>query len=103
MSLSYHLTRGPILTVLPELLEYLVELRAHSPIPGGSGVLDVNMTGSGEVTIFRDGQVIEGTWERADVADPLVLRDADGREIELTAGQTWIEIVEPTTPLHIQQ
>ncbi len=76
---------------------------AHSLIPGGSGVLDVNMTGSGEATVFRDGQVVEGTWERADVSDPLVLRDAGGGEIELTPGQTWLEIVEPTTPLHIEQ
>ncbi len=76
---------------------------AHSLIPGGSGVLDINMTGSGEATVFRDGQVVEGTWERVDVTDPLVLRDAGGGEIELTPGQTWLEIVEPTTPLHIQQ
>lgn len=76
---------------------------AHSAIFGGSGVLDVNMTGSGEATVFRDGQVIEGTWERADVADPIVLTDVDGAQIELTAGQTWMEIVEPTTPLHIQR
>ena len=76
---------------------------AHSSIRGGSGVLDVNVTGSGEATVFRDGQVIEGTWERADVADPLVLKDTDDREIELTAGQTWVEIVGPTMPLHIQQ
>ncbi len=81
----------------------IVVRAGHSPIPGGSGVLDVNMVGSGEATVFRDGVVIEGTWQRDDVADPFVIQDLVGDEVALTAGQTWIEIVQPTTPLHIQQ
>jgi hypothetical protein len=76
---------------------------SHSPIPGGSGVLDVNMTAGGDAVIFRDGAVIEGGWSRTGLSGPLEVTDESGNEIELTAGQTWIEIVEPTTPISIEQ
>jgi hypothetical protein len=82
----------------------IVVIRApHTPIPGGSGVLDVDMTAGGEAKVFRDGTVVEGSWSRADVDSPLKLADSDGNNIELTPGQTWIEIVQPTTPIKIQQ
>ena len=79
-------------------------MRANtSSIPGGSGVLDVQMTGSGPLTVLRDGQVIEGTWEKPTYDSPLTFMDAQGNEIEFSPGQTWIEIVQPTTAITIQQ
>lgn len=82
----------------------VVVIRApHASIPGGSGVLDVNMTGAGEAIVFRDGKVINGTWSRADVDSALKITDQSGEEIKMTAGQIWIEIVKPTTPVRIQE
>jgi hypothetical protein len=57
----------------------------HSP--------EVISTGSGRAYILRDGKVIRGTWSRPRVADLTVFKDAQGNEIPLTPGKTWIELV----------
>jgi len=57
---------------------------AHSP--------EAQTTGTGDVWVFTGGQVIEGTWSRATVKDPLTLTDAAGVPIKLTPGQTWVEL-----------
>ena len=81
----------------------IVVLRASTnDIPGGSGVLDINMEGTGNLTVFRDGQVVEGTWERLTHDSPLKLKNSNGNGIRLSPGQTWIEIVRPTTAVTIQ-
>jgi hypothetical protein len=74
-----------------------------NPIEGGSGVLDVTVHGSGPLTVMRDGAVIEGRWEKAGPADPLVLKDESGRTLKLNPGQTWIEIVTMTTAVSVEQ
>lgn len=80
----------------------IVILRAPtSPIPGAGGLLDVNMMGSGSLTVVQDGRVIDGTWEKPLPSSPLALRDGQGREIPLTPGQIWVEIVAPTTPVDV--
>ncbi|MDP1809424.1 MAG: DUF3048 domain-containing protein [Actinomycetota bacterium] len=71
-------------------------------IPGGSGVLDINMEGTGSLMVFRDGRVVEGTWEKPTHNSPLKLINSNGDGIRLSPGQTWIEIVRPTTAITIQ-
>ncbi len=81
----------------------IIVMRAPTnPITGGSGVLDINVSGSGDLTVFRDGKVIQGSWEKAAPGSPLTLKDASGVIISLSPGQTWIEIVRPTTQVTIQ-
>jgi len=66
------------------------------------GRLRIQTNGTGKAMVFRDGKVIEGTWEK----DSSINRpdqpmdqsftkffDKNGNEIELNRGQTWIEIV----------
>lgn len=74
-----------------------------NPIAGGSGVLDVNVTGRGRATVLRDGQVIDGTWDKPTYSSPLALQDSEGKPIALSPGQSWLEIVTPTTPVEIAQ
>lgn len=50
--------------------------------------------GSGQVTVFSNGEYISGTWERDLETDPFRLLLDDGAMIELTPGQTWVELVE---------
>lgn len=59
---------------------------------GAEGLL----TGSGPLTVFTDGKVIQGTWVRPDKAKPARLRDAAGKEIRLTPGRTWVELPDVT-------
>jgi hypothetical protein len=53
----------------------------------------INTIGSGKALIFRDGQVIIGTWKKDDVSSLTSYLDDKGNDIELNGGTTWIEIV----------
>lgn len=52
------------------------------------------LTGEGRALVFTDGNVIEGKWVRPS-PDALQLLAADGTPIELTPGQTFIELIPP--------
>lgn len=54
------------------------------------------LTGSGPAEVFRDGAVIDGSWQRPSLAENTELVSNSGRRIPLTPGQTWVELV-PTT------
>lgn len=66
------------------------------------GRLRVQTHGAGKALVFRDGKVIEGTWEKDASINSEDQRidqswtkffDKNGDEIELNRGQTWIEVV----------
>lgn len=46
--------------------------------------------GSGEAVVFQDGVAQNITWSKPTNESPLSLKDADGKEVELNRGQTWI-------------
>lgn len=50
-------------------------------------------TGSGQAYIFQNGTVIEATWNKPDARAPLKFTTADGKEVPLVRGQTWITAV----------
>jgi len=56
---------------------------------------EVRITGSGEAWVFTDGRLIEGAWQRDTTADVTFLTDAQGNEIALTPGRTWVLLPEP--------
>ena len=55
-------------------------------------LVEIELTGNGRTSVFRDGQHFDGTWEASTDAPP-VLRGSDGRIIELDPGNTWFEVV----------
>jgi hypothetical protein len=66
------------------------------------GRLRTQTSGTGKTLVFRDGKVIEGTWEKdssINSADQAMNEgwtkffDKDGNEISLNKGQIWIEVV----------
>jgi|AGTN01.1.fsa_nt_gi Protein of unknown function (DUF3048). len=57
------------------------------------GILkDWKMIGGGNADIYIGGVLIKGTWEKASAADPTIFRDANGNQIVLRPGNTWIHI-----------
>lgn len=72
-------------------------------VPSGGGALDINVVGTGNLTFLQDGKVIEGVWEKPTPASPLTFKDVQGQTIQLTPGQTWIELVRPTTAVTFEQ
>lgn len=74
---------------------------------GPTGIFDaahhedpyVIVTGSGPVSVLRNGRVITGTWSRPAIGDTMKLTDSSGAAIPLQPGRTWIELQQrPLTP-----
>lgn len=63
---------------------------------GGVGVIDsyAQLVGSGPVEVFTDGHLERGTWSRENLYHRTVYLDAAGKAIELTPGQTWVELLD---------
>jgi len=59
----------------------------------GYGRIKIDMTGNGDIMLFQNGEIINGTWEKENRDDQTEFFDDDGDKIELVRGQTWIEVV----------
>jgi hypothetical protein len=53
----------------------------------------IGTTGSGDAYIFQNGIAIKGTWSKPTVQDQITFTDANGAEIKLAPGQTFISAV----------
>jgi hypothetical protein len=60
---------------------------------GEAGRIDLNLTGTGEAIVFRDGVAVEGTWKKPSRLERTRYYDEAGKEIALNRGQTWVEVV----------
>jgi hypothetical protein len=49
--------------------------------------------GKGTAIVFQDGNVIKGVWRKANRSSQFTFKDAQGKTIELDAGQTWVVAV----------
>ena len=49
--------------------------------------------GKGDALIFKNGEVLEGTWKKDSQLDREVFYDTNGDEITLTRGTVWVEIL----------
>lgn len=59
-----------------------------------AGHMIVRTTGSGKAFFFFDGNVVEGTWERTSILDPMVFKDSAGNEVLFNRGSTYIGMVQ---------
>jgi hypothetical protein len=64
--------------------------RSHDKV--GSTTYDVNLGGTGQAAIFRDGHRIDGTWTATKTSPPR-FRRADGTAIKLAPGNTWFQVI----------
>ena len=54
---------------------------------------DITTLGSGDVYIFQNGGVRQGTWHKDSVGEQIKFLDAEGNEIKLAPGQTIISAI----------
>jgi hypothetical protein len=62
---------------------------------GGVGVIDsyAQLIGSGPVAVFSQGRVERGTWSRSSLRHRAIYKNAQGKIINLTPGQTFVELM----------
>lgn len=53
----------------------------------------INAIGSGKAVIFQDGTVQEVTWSKTSMTDQIKFTDANGQDVPLARGQTWLTSV----------
>ena len=59
----------------------------------GSRSPEAEMVGEGEAWVFSDGKLVRGRWSRPTAGAVTSYTDAAGQPIELTPGQTFVELV----------
>jgi len=58
----------------------------------GSTTYDINLGGSGRVSVFRNGRRLDGTWTADNTAPPR-FTTAAGLPIRLEPGTTWFQVI----------
>jgi hypothetical protein len=53
----------------------------------------ITTTGSGKATIFQNGTAQDVTWHKADRQSQITFTDANGNDVPLVRGQTWIAAI----------
>jgi len=57
------------------------------------GRLILDISGTGEAWVFRDGLKIHGIWQKEDRTSRTLFYNEEGNEIEFNRGNTWVEVV----------
>lgn len=78
-------------------VDNVVVMRVHDHPDGNADVLGApsvqsDTKGSGQVSVYRDGRRLDGTWRRSETAGPMTFTDDEGRPIALHPGQTWVTL-----------
>jgi hypothetical protein len=60
---------------------------------------EVIATGTGKAYILRGGRIVVGTWKRPSLKDVTKFYDAQGNEVTLAPGNTWVELFPNTLPV----
>ncbi|WP_298454591.1 DUF3048 domain-containing protein [uncultured Cellulomonas sp.] len=61
--------------------------------PSGAVVPETLLEGTGEALVATGGRTLAATWNKGSVTEPLRLTTADGEEVRLAPGVTWVELV----------
>lgn len=78
-----------------------VKRRLEQPADG-KGRLEMDTIGEGSGRYFSDGQETKGTWKKPSPQEQLRFFLEDGNELQLNAGQTWIEVVPPEQEVSVR-
>lgn len=70
----------------------LVQMTTSAVLETDTGRLSIETSGEGKALMYFDGQKKEGTWKKSE-SGRTIFYDENGREVEMNAGQTWIEVI----------
>ncbi|MDO4581784.1 MAG: DUF3048 domain-containing protein [Bacillota bacterium] len=66
--------------------------KVSSTVLDSEGRLHIDMTAGGEAILLSGGQMLEGSWSRADLDSETIFTDSEGNEFALATGLTFIQI-----------
>ncbi len=64
----------------------------HDPVGNGTSLPTTLTEGSGDAYVFRDGIVVEGTWQRDSMAEMFTLTIPDGEPLIIPPSKMWIVV-----------
>ncbi len=64
--------------------------------------LEANVIGQGTAWIATNGMTIKGTWRKSSLTGPVRFYDGSGHVVTLTAGQTFIQVMQTGTRVTIR-
>lgn len=70
--------------------------RAKGPIDELKHML-YDTIGTGKALIFQNGDVVEATWSKKTREARTKFTDKKGKEIQFVRGQTWVEVLDPSS------
>ncbi|HSI20272.1 MAG TPA: DUF3048 domain-containing protein, partial [Verrucomicrobiae bacterium] len=85
---------GEVITTKNIVLQTVQSVQVTSS--GGKVVGKFTLTGSGKVVVLNNGIATVGTWKRSG-NERTRYYNADGSEMKLVRGNTWVEVVHPDT------
>lgn len=72
----------------------------HAPVvdagytdPGGNPVPETTFEGSGDAWVALGDQMVEGSWSKDDLGSTIEFTTADGEELPVAPGRTWLMLV----------
>lgn len=75
------------------LANNVIVMAAEITVVDSTGRRHIKTVSEGDALIVQDGRMILGRWKKAERTERLRFYNAEGKEIEMNAGKTWIEVV----------
>jgi hypothetical protein len=74
----------------------VIMLMKFGPLNDGSHKhrLEADVVGTGTAWIATNGTTIKGTWRKKSLTDPTQFFDANGKQVTLTVGQTFVQVLQ---------
>ena len=73
--------------------DIIIQFVKEEKILDATGRLAIQLTGEGEVWLFRDGVKIIGRWRKGSAEGRTIFYDQSGGELLLKPGKIWVEVV----------
>jgi hypothetical protein len=83
----------------------VVMLVRFGPLNDGShkNRLEADVIGSGVAYIATNGTTIKGKWKKASLTKPTLFYDAKGKQVTLTVGQTFVQVMQTGTKVTLKK
>ncbi|HEY3311954.1 MAG TPA: DUF3048 domain-containing protein [Anaerolineales bacterium] len=71
----------------------------HNEYDRADQLIDINLTGTGDAYLFREGNMLKVKWVRDLVDQPIQLRDDNDHLVPLKPGVTYYQVIDPESTL----